>query len=108
MNRTNWIKHHGHQYKKDTGVIVDVQHDLPIVGQIQEIYLVDGYSIAFHLKVYSTTYEPHYRAYLLKKDYTEKILQLSSLFVETPVHIRRAQSVGTHAFIILPFALCTL
>jgi len=103
------MKIYGHEYKTNTGVIVDVEHDLPIVGQIQELYLVDGTRVAFHLKVYKTSYEPHFRAYLLQKQFTEKVLQLSNLFVETPVHIRKSQALGPHVFfIILPFALCTL
>ena len=69
---------------------------------------MDGTHITFHLKVYKTTYEPHYRAYVLHNTYTEKILQLSSIFTQVPVHIRKAQSVGPHAFVIIPFAVCTL
>jgi len=87
---------------------IDVHHDLIVVGQIQELYLVDGTNVTFLLKVYKTTYEPHYCAYVLHITYEEKILQLSSIFIEVPVHIRKAQSVWPHAFIILPFALCTL
>ena len=63
----------------------------------------------FHLKPYVTSYEPHFRAYLLYEnmDVTEKVLYLSSLFLEIPVHIRASQVLDS-SFIILPYALCTI
>ena len=43
--RTDWIKKDGNCYKLKAGVIVDVQDDLPIIGQIEDIYVVDGSTI---------------------------------------------------------------
>ena len=83
-----------------------IQVLLWMFNMIQEIYLVDGCSIAFHLKVCSTKYEPHYCAYLLKKDCREKILQLSSLFVETPVHINLLGHMLL-LFYLLHYVLCS-
>ena len=45
--RTNWVKHNGIHYKLKAGVIVDVKHDLPVIGQIEEIFVGDNIKIFF-------------------------------------------------------------
>ena len=40
------------------------------------------------------SYEPHFQAYLLHEEYTEKFLHVSNLFVEAPVQIRKSQALG--------------
>ena len=101
----------GHEYKRDAGIIYTVEHDLPLVGKIQDIYIIDGSSkVLFNVKPYLTYYQPHFRAYLLheRTDVQFMFLYLSNLFMDTPVHIRRSQVLGTETFILLPYALCTL
>ena len=94
------------------GHIYEVEHDLPIVGKIQDIYIIDGSKVLFNVKPYLTHYHPHFRSYLLhertESDVQNIFLYVSNLFIDTPVHIRRSQVLGTEIFILLPYALCTL
>lgn len=71
---------------------------------------MDGNKVLFHLKPYVTSYEPHFRAYLLYEnvDVHERVLYLSSLFLEIPVQIRTSRVLDSVSFIILPYALCTI
>ena len=87
-------------------MIVDVNDDLPIIGQIEDIYVVDGSTIAFNVQQFSTIYEQHYRAYVLQDSCDNIIIPLTKLFLHSPIHIHRSQTL--HNFVILPHALCTL
>lgn len=109
-SRTNWVKAHGHEFKINVGIIYEVEHDLPIVGKVQDIYIIDGNKVLFKVKPYLTYYHPQFRAYLLSErtDVKEKFLYLSNLYIDTPVHIRQSHVLGTEIFILLPYALCTL
>jgi len=91
----------------DGRLLTDVRHDLPVIGQIQELYLVDGTNVTFLLKVYKTTYELHYCAYVLHITYEEKTLQLSSIFIEVPVKstICRATCFYYFTFCIVHFVI---
>ena len=104
------MKTHGREFKLDVGVIYDVENDLPVVGKVKDIYIIDGCKVLFSIKPYLTHYQPHFRVYLLSErtDVQEKFLYLSNLFIDTPVHIRQSQVLETHRFILLPYALCTL
>jgi len=87
-------------------VIIDVKDDLPVVGQIQEIYVIDNSDIIFNVQQFSTLYEEHYRAYVFQDDSVSRIIPLTKLFIHNAVHIYRTQTLNH--FIILPHALCTL
>ena len=104
--RTNWVVRDGICYKPHAGVIIEVKDDLPIIGNIQEIFVVDNSVITFKVEQFSTLYEDHYRAYVLQDDCINKTVPLSELFIHNPVHIHRSQTLG--CFVILPHALCTL
>lgn len=88
------------------GVIIDVKDDLPIIGQIEAIYLVDGSIVILDVQQFLTFYEQHYRAYVLQDEGDNVIIPLNKLFVHSPVHIRRSMTL--HNFVIIPHALCTL
>ena len=47
------MKFDGVQYKQNAGVIIDVEDDLPVVGQIEEIYVADNVKSFFKLNVYA-------------------------------------------------------
>ena len=58
---------------------------------------------------FSTSFEPHYRAYILDDhaSSSDNILH-SNLFTQTPVHIRKSNIPELkNSFILLPFTLCT-
>lgn len=109
-SRTKWVKANGQEYRIDAGVVYGVEHDLPLVGKIEDIQIVDGNKVLFHFKPYLTSYELHLHTYLLYKnvDLHEKVLYLSSLFLEIPVQICTSQVLELVSFIILPYTLCTM
>ena len=73
-NRTSWVKTHGHAFKFDVGVIYDAENDLPVDGEVQDIYIIDGDKVLFTVNPYNTYYESHFHAYLLSErtDFKEK------------------------------------
>ena len=91
-------------------MILDVEHDLPIVGIILDTYVIDGKEVALNVEKFSTTFEPHYRAYILDDhSSSSKIVLHSDLFIYTPIHIRKSSNpeLKHNLFVLLPFALCT-
>ena len=79
------------------------------MGYVQDIYIVNENRIAFRVKRFSTTFESHYRAYVLfEEEERTELVYLDNLFVPTPVHIRTSRVLGSNKYIILPHLLCTL
>lgn len=107
MRRCNWVRCHSIEYKLFAGVILNVEHDLPVVGVITDIYVVNGDRVLFSVEQYSTSYEPHYRAYILENNSCSRIVCRSDLFTHSPVHIRKSHVPDLSDIFILPFALCT-
>lgn len=106
--RCNWVKVNGDEYKLATGVILEVEHDLPMVGIVQNIYVINGNEVMFYVKTFSTTFQPHYRAYVLDNFLSLKIVHHSTLFIHSPVYIRTANNPYLlDYFILTPFVLCT-
>ena len=101
--RCIWVKINGDEYKISFGVIIDVKHDLPIVA-----YLVNGNKIMFSVNEYSTSFEPHFRAYILDNDpFCSRTVYHNNLFIQIPVYIHISCILElSHSFIVLPFALC--
>lgn len=81
-----------------------------MVGKIKDIYVIDGYKVLSGVKSFFTFFEPHFRSYLLRDntDVHEKVVYLSDLFLPNPVYIHTSQVLGSHKFVLLPYALCTL
>ena len=102
------MKSNGLCYKPKAGIIIYVEDDLPVVGQIEEIYVADKITIFLKVTQYLTYYDPHYRAYTFRTEIPgcSKLLLSTELFLPVVVHIRRSQPLGNH--VILPHALCTL
>ena len=46
-SRTTWVKYNGLLFKQRAGIIINVEDDLPVVGQIEEIYVADKTKIFF-------------------------------------------------------------
>lgn len=105
--RTKWVKTKGNEYKHGVGIMLGVDDDdLPQIGCIQDVYVIDNDKVLFSVKKFSTTYEPHFRAYVLHEEDVTAFLYLTDVFVRTPVYIRTSRSVGSNKFVILPHALC--
>ena len=106
--RAKWIKLCGNECKPDAGVFVRVEHDLPIICQIKSINIINGNVVIFHLSIYSTSYENHHRAYVIDELLEETFCYHSTLYLHTPMHIRKSQVLPTKQFVMLPHILCTL
>ena len=108
--RTKWVKTDGAEYKVDAGVILDVdEEDLPVVGRIRHSYVVDNTTVIFDVMKYITTYESHFRAYVLSEaeDATSPVfIYQTKLLLRSPVHVRRSQVFGTNKYII--FTTCCI
>ena len=103
-SRTKWVKADGVEFKKGAGVIFAMEEDQPQVGQISTIYVINGTTIIFRAILYSSSFLPHFRGYILHEHphAHEKLMYLSDLILHTPVHIRRPQALPHSNFIILP------
>lgn len=103
------MKADGDEYKLRTGLIIDVIDDMPMIGIIQKIFVVDEHTIFFRVNVYECTYDEHYRAYILSDKTTSRMVSQCNLFCSGPVHIHTSHIHELYnSFVILPFALCTL
>jgi len=58
------MKLDGDEYKVNAGIIVDFVHDLPIVGKIKQLLVINKTDLAFEVAQYSTYYERQFRAYV--------------------------------------------
>ena len=52
----------------NTSLIVDVIDDMPMIGIIHKIVVLDDRTIIFCLNIYKCTYDAHYRAYILSDE----------------------------------------
>ena len=107
--RTKWVKTNGHEYKINAGVILDVKHDLPVVGKIKDIHVVDGHKILFCVKsvFHFLSHISNHICYKMILIFMKKlcICQICSYQI---LYIRTSQVLGSHKFVLLPYALCTL
>jgi len=100
-----WAKIHTEEHRISSGVIIEVAHDEPVVGIIQDLYIFNGYLKCFH-----TSYESHYRAYVLDKhSFSSILISHSSLFIRNSIHVHTSCVPElSPSFVILPYALCDL
>ena len=76
-----WIKIDSNKCELGAGVIFDVKHDLPIVGVIQDIYIVNGDKAFFDVKQFSTFYGPYYWTYILEGKLGSRVISYPELFI---------------------------
>ena len=100
--RSKWIKVDGTIYKQSTGIVLRMEDDLPQIGEILNIYTVNGATVIFRVVPFSTSYNSHYRAYILNQATEEQFYSLSDLAIHTPVHIRSSRTLH-QKFILLPY-----
>ena len=56
----------GNDYRPDAAIVYAVINDLPQVGQIRKIFLVNDDVVIFECECFITYYNNHYRAYVLQ------------------------------------------
>ena len=100
--RARWVKVNGIEYKKDVGVIYDMTADLPKVGQVTSVFVVNDNTVVFEMNCFSSVYVEHFRAYTLQALNHEATITVHDLILPNPVHIRTASALPHHQSIILP------
>jgi len=100
-----------------------VEHDLPIIGQIKSINIINGNVVTFYFNILWETSQGLCDRWSFRRDIllslnlipanTNAHLKLleetfcyhSTLYLQTPIHIQKSQVLPTKQFVILP---CTL
>ena len=105
--RCKKVKSNGIEYRSHDGIILSSKDDVAQVGEILDIFVLDGIKILFQIKPYMTNYNSHYRVYLLKEitDAFEKFVLLHEILVANPVHIRTSSFFSPQKFVIFPYYL---
>ena len=99
-----WIKVDGIEYKKYVGVIYSMVHDLPNIGQIISIFVVNNKIPVLEVKCFSTVYIEHLRVYTLSElEFETMLITVQDLVVPNPVHIRTVSALPHSKTVILPF-----
>ena len=55
--RAKWVKVDGVEYKKNAGIIYDMSTDLPKVGQVTSVFVVNETTVVFEVHCYSVYIE---------------------------------------------------
>ena len=82
-----------------------------MIGCIQHIYVVDHSKVIFDVTKFSTSFEPHFRAYLLNQPESGEngiFIHQTQLLMRSPVHIRKSHALGVNKYIILPHTIFSL
>ena len=105
FSRTKWVKADGVEFKKGAGIVFGMMNDLPQVGQITRIYVINGGTVLFRALLYKTSWIPHFRGYALHEDthVPERLLCLSELLLYTAIHIRRPQALPSSKFYVIMY-----
>lgn len=105
FSRTKWVKADGVEFKKGAGIVFGMKNDLPQVGQITSVYVINGGTVLFRATPFTSSWLPHFRGYTIHEEphVHEKLWYMSQLVLHTPVHIRRPQALpSSKLFITLP------
>lgn len=90
------MKKNGLLYKPSCVLVLQIEDDYPVFGQLQSIYVVDSNAIFFSIQLYKTfDYNTHCHAYLVSVTPTLKTIHFSSLYSVFPLVLRKL-SVDDH------------
>lgn len=96
------MKVDGTEYKTSVGVVYDMTDDLPRVGQVTSIYVINHTTVLFAVKCFSSMYVEHFRAYTLQALHCDKLVSVHNLLIPNPLHIRTASALPSK-FVVLPY-----
>ena len=98
------MKTDGNEYHNGTGFVHSFVDDLPLVGKILAIYIVNDGTIVFKAHTYGTSYNKHFRSYVLHQLNSDITYFLyDHLVLKKPVHIRKPRSIPGQSVIVLPY-----
>ena len=92
----------GTEYKTGAGIVYDMEDDLPRVGQITGIFVVNSNKVLFEVDCFDTYYQSHFRCYVLQSLQSSKLVFVNELKLINPLHIHSASALPGHRFVILP------
>ena len=61
-----WVKMNGIEYKSNAWVVCSMNHDLPTVGKITSLLVINSDKLYFRVQLFSSLYIEHFRAYTLQ------------------------------------------
>ena len=67
FHRAKWVKVDSIEYRKLTGVVCEVIDDLPLVGEIITLFVVDNAKLIIEVRCYQMTYIQHLQVYMLEE-----------------------------------------
>ena len=91
----------GIEYKRNAGVVCGMDHDLPTVGKISSLLIINGDKLYFQVHLFSSVYNEHFRAYTLHPLDSEALISTDNLLSPHPIHIRTTSALPHHECIIL-------
>ena len=102
------MKIDGDEYRKDTGFVHKLdEDDIPQVGQISHIYVVNGKTVVFKAQRFNSFYHSHFQCYCLRQvDEEPSFFLYDKLILKKPLHIRKPCILPGHNVIILPYSIC--
>ena len=80
-----------------------MDHDLPTVGKISSLLIINGDKLYFRVKLFSSVYIEHFRVYTLQPLDSEALISTDDLLSPYPIHIRTTSAVSHHQCIILSY-----
>ena len=83
FSRTKWVKADGVEFKKGAGIVFGMKNDLPQVGQITSVYVINGGTVLFRATPFTSSWLPHFRGYTLHEQphVHEKLLYMSQFYI---------------------------
>lgn len=88
--RTSWVKRNGVLYKPSCVVVLRVEDEYPMFGQIKDIYVVNSYDVYFRVKLLSTDqFNSHCHSYFVSVTSDYCSVQASSLLDVFPLYLRK-------------------
>ena len=96
-----WVKMDGIEYKRNAGVVCGMNHDLPTVGKITSLLVINSDKLYFRVQLFSSLYIEHFRAYTLQPLDSEALISTDDLLSPHPIHIRTTSALPHHPCIIL-------
>lgn len=98
----------GTEFKKEAAIIHSMKDDLPQIGQIVNIYIVEGNIVLFECECFTTTYNPHFRTYALRPLNLHANYFYHKLLFQHPLHIRSPRVSPSTSIVILPYNLLAM
>ena len=104
LYRTKWVKIDGSAFRREAGFVYGMKDDMPQVGQISNIFIINEREVLFKAQMFTTTYDSHFHCYHLHQldqepshfNYNDTVL-----ICNKPLHIRTPRTIPGRNVVIL-------